>query len=352
MPHDAVPSPMPGPSGTAAHTSDDPRTIEVTRGPMAESCHRVRMVVADPAGRVLDHWGDVDHRVYPRSAIKPIQALPIVESGAAAAFDLTDKELALACASHNGEPVHVDTVAAWLERIGCGTADLECGRQQPKDGEAAYALLRRDEEPSALHNNCSGKHAGFLTTARHRNEPTAGYTAYAHPVQQRLLGVLEQMTAQDLGDAPWAADGCSIPTVAVSLGGLAVAMARMATLTHVSDRRAAAIDRVRRAWGSEPYLVAGRNRFDTETMVAAGGRVLVKGGAEGVSCACLPEQGLGIALKVEDGATRATNVAMAALLRGLGAIDNQVWATIANFAQPEIRTRRGATVGAIRMSDR
>ena len=341
------------PSGhTMLNDNDGVAIIEVTRGLMAESRHRVRMVVADPAGRVLDHWGDVDHRVYPRSAIKPIQALPIVESGAAAAFGLTDTELALACASHNGEPVHVDAVAAWLGRIGCNAADLECGAHRPKDEEAAHALRLRGEAPTALHNNCSGKHAGFLTTARHRNEPTAGYTAYAHPVQQRLLGVLEQITAQDLADAPRAADGCSIPTIAVPLGGLAVAMARMATLTQVPDHRAAAIERIRRAWGGEPYLVAGRDRFDTVMMTATSGRVLVKQGAEGMSCACLPDLGLGIALKVEDGAQRAAHVAMGALLRGLGAVDDRAWATISDFVQPEIRTRRGAAVGTIRLADR
>ena len=326
--------------------------VEVTSGPIVESRHRVRMVIADPGGQVLDHWGDVDHRIYPRSAIKPIQALPIVETGAADAFGLSNAELALACGSHTGEPVHVDAVTAWLQRIGCGVGDLECGAQTPNDGEAAHALRTRGEAPSALHNNCSGKHAGFLTTARHRNEPTAGYTAFTHPVQQRLLGVLEQMTAQDLHGAPWAADGCSIPTIAVPLGGLAMAMARMATLTHVPDQRAAAIDRVRRAWGGEPYMVAGRDRFDTALMTATGGRVLVKQGAEGVACACLPDQGLGIALKVEDGTKRAAHVAMGSLLHGLGAIGDQAWAIVAGFTMPQIRTRRGVAVGTIRLAGR
>ena len=333
---------------TDAGRSADPLLVEVTRGALVESRHRGRAAIVDAHARVLVCWGDLDRPVYPRSAVKPLQALPLVESGAADAFALTETELALACASHNGEPAHTQTVAAWLARIGCTVDDLACGAHEPVDGGTARAMIRAGEPAMALHNNCSGKHAGFLTTARHKGEPVKGYIDYVHPVQQRLLGVLEQMTGQDLGTAAWARDGCSIPTIAVPLGALALGMARFADPHGVPELRADAIMRIRRAWGGQAYHVAGRGRFDTAVMTATGGRVLVKEGAEAVSCACLPELGLGIALKIEDGNPRAAYVAMAALLRHVGAVEDAAWPAIAEPSRPPVRTRRGVPVGEVR----
>ena len=327
---------------------DAPVLVEATRGPIAESRHRGIAVIADAKGRVLRHWGDFERPVYPRSAIMPLQAIPLVESGAADAHGVGDVELALACASHSGEPAHVERVSAWLARIGCTVDDLECGAHPPYDAAAAEALRRDGAEPTALHNNCSGKHAGFLTTALHNGEPTDGYRHFRHPVQQRILGVLEQMTGQDLSAAPRGLDGCSIPTIAVPLGGLAVAMARVADPTGLPDRRAEAVLRIRRAWGAQPYFVAGSGRFDTEIITATAGRALVKFGAEGVYCGCLPEQGLGIAVKIDDGAERASRVAMIALLRHAGALDDEAANALAAFARPAITSRRGFDAGEIR----
>ncbi len=322
--------------------------VEVTRGAIVESRHSGSAVVADRDGHVILHAGEFEQPVYPRSAVKPIQAIPLEETGAADAFGLGDAEIALACASHSGEALHTDTVAAWLERIGCSESDLDCGAQTPFDPQAAAALTRSGRAPSPLHNNCSGKHAGFLTTARAKGEPIAGYAEVTHPVQQRLLGVLEQMTGQDLSAAPRARDGCSIPTIAVSLGGLAVAMARFADPAGLPERRAAAVARIRRAWAGQPWLVGGRDRFDTAMITATQGRALTKGGAEGVHCACLPELGLGVALKIEDGAKRAAEVAMAAILHRLGQLDGLDPADAARFTRPPVRTVRGAAVGEIR----
>ncbi|HET8728323.1 MAG TPA: asparaginase, partial [Alphaproteobacteria bacterium] len=257
-----------GPGTGAADLAREgaPITVEVTRGGMVESRHRALAVIADPEGRVLNRWGDHERRIYPRSAVKALQALPLVESGAADAFGLDEEELALACASHNGETVHTEKVAAWLARIGLSPDDLECGAHAPYDAETARALTRRDKAPSPLHNNCSGKHAGFLAVARHKGERTKGYIDFTHPVQQRILGVLEQMTGQDLSHAPRGIDGCSIPTIGVPLGALAMAMARLADPSGLPDRRAEAATRLRAAWGGKPYMVAGRNRFDTLAM--------------------------------------------------------------------------------------
>jgi len=344
--------------GHAAHRTAGPQSgdaapvlVEVTRGPLVESRHRGIAVVADRDGRVVLHAGDFERPVFPRSAIKPIQAIPLVESGAVERFGLGDAEIALACASHSGESAHTDTVAAWLARIGCTAADLECGAQAPLDAQTAAALARSGRTPGALHNNCSGKHAGFLTTARARGEPTAGYRELTHPVQQRVLGVLEQMTGQDLGAAPRALDGCSIPTIAVSLGGLAVAMARFADPVDLPERRAAAVARIRAAWAGQPRLIGGRDRFDTDMISATGGRALTKGGAEGVHCACLPELGLGVALKIEDGAKRAAEVAMAAVLDRLGLLDGLAPARAARFTRSPVRTWRGLDAGEIRPAE-
>ncbi|WP_051341189.1 asparaginase [Azospirillum halopraeferens] len=346
--HNHAPAAAPGGRAAIPGRGDTPILVEVTRGGMVESRHRGHACVVDAGGRVLARWGETMAPVYPRSAVKALQAIPLVESGAFDAFGLGSEELALACASHNGEAVHTDLVARWLARIGCTPDDLECGAHLPYDEETTHALLRAGAPPTALHNNCSGKHAGMLTTARHRGEAPAGYVRYDHPVQQRILGVLEQMTAQDLTGAPWGVDGCSIPTLAVPLGGLAFAMARIADPSDLPERRAAAVERIRAAWAAHPYLIAGRNTFDTRMMETARGRVLVKAGAEGVGCAVLVEQGVGIALKIEDGAARARDVAMAALIRASGALDDGEWDAVPDLLVQPQRNRRGTETGAVR----
>lgn len=322
--------------------------VEVTRGGMVESVHRGRACLVDADGRVLARWGDIDAPVYPRSAVKALQAIPLVETGALDAFGLGDQELALACASHTGEACHTRLAEAWIRRIGLGVEDYECGAHPPFDAGTAQAMIRNGEAPTAFHNNCSGKHAGFLTTARHKGEPTRGYVRFDHPVQQRVLGVLEQMTGQDLSLAPWGVDGCAIPTIGIPLGAIAYAMARIADPRDLPDARAEAVTRIRRAWGAHPHLIAGRGSFDTAMMQAADGLVLVKGGAEGVGCAVLPEAGIGIALKIDDGAPRAREVAMAALIRATKALSEEQWSRAARLLDVPITNRNGREVGLVR----
>ena len=328
-----------------------PLVVEVTRGDMIESCHRVHAVVSDRRGRVIVRWGDWNRTIFPRSAVKAIQALPFVESGAADAFGLGDAEIALACASHRGRPAHVQRVAAWLTRIGCTVADLACGAHAPKDQAAAKGLTARGAAPSVLHNNCSGKHTALLTTARHLGEPLAGYVAVTSPVQQRLLGTLETVTGQDLGGAPFASDGCSIPTYGVPLGGLAVGMATLADPVDLPDRRAEAILRIRQAWANAPEMIAAEGHLDTEIARHSGGRVLTKTGAEGVYGAILPEFGLGVALKVEDGTPRAARIAVAWILDRIGAFEGLPRATVDGWLSRPVRTVAGAAVGAIRVAE-
>ena len=328
--------------------SEAPVLVEVTRGGMVESRHRGSAVVCDAAGRVVMAWGDPAEPIYARSALKPLQALPLVASGAADAFGLGDAELALACGSHHGEAIHVAAVARWLARIGCTAADLECGAHRPIDQAAAEALVRAGEAPSALHNNCSGKHAGFLTTARHLGEPTRGYIAYDHPAQRRVIAAVETMSGLDLSTAPRGTDGCGIPVVAIPLGGLARAMARMADPQGIPPDLASASGRLLAAMAAAPLMVSGSTGFATALLRAAGDEVCAKPGAEGVFAASLPGQKLGLALKIEDGAGRASEVALGTILLRLGVLSPRAEAALGERLRPKVRNVAGAVVGEVR----
>jgi L-asparaginase II len=324
----------------------DPLAVLIRRGDQVESAHRVAYAVANAAGAVLHHEGDVRRPVLPRSAVKPLQALPLIESGAADRFALSASELALACASHGGEPMHTEIVAAWLTRLSLDPSALECGAHTPTHEPTARQLVEGRLAPSALHNNCSGKHAGMLTLALHLGAPTAGYIAPDHPVQQRISAVLAAMSGADPG--PPAIDGCGVPTHALPLAGLATAMARLADPGTAFDQpgRAAACARIRAAMADHPLLIAGSGRPCSLIMTAVPD-ILVKTGAEGVYVAALPDRGLGVALKVVDGAGRAASVALLALLARLGALDRAASAALAEVAAPALRNHAGRVVGRI-----
>src|SRR6266446_5832694 len=331
-----------------------PLIVEVTRGKaeqdgdFVESRHRCHAAVVDRDGTVVRKWGDVDQPIYGRSAIKPMLALGLVESGAADAFKLGNAEIALACASHSGEPQHVDRVRAWLQRIGRSPADLECGAHMPYNEVAMRDMVRAGIEPDASHNNCSGKHSGFLTTAVHLKEPTKGYIRYEHPIQQRLLGIMEQLSGLDLSHAPRGVDGCGIPTIALPIAQTAMAMARLADPQGLPPARAAAAKRIVTAMTAEPYMVGGAGEFCSEVMHALGGKAALKPGAEGVYAGILPELGLGICLKNEDGAGRGCEVAMAQILVELGVLSAEERAKLADRLTPPVVNRAGLKVGRIR----
>ena len=327
---------------------DLPILVETVRGATVESRHRGSFIVVDSRGGVVAAAGQVDAPVYPRSAIKPLQALPLVESGAADAFRLTSRQLAMACASHRAEDAHVATVRAWLGSIGLSPGALECGAHPPSDARAAEALIRGGEAPSAVHNNCSGKHSGFLCTAVHLGEDPHGYIDAAHPVQRRVAAALAEMTDTDLATAPCGCDGCGIPTYGIPLRGLALGMARMATGQGLGPTRAAAAARLLDAMQAEPFYVGGTGTFVTDCMRAVGRQVRVKTGAEGVYAASLPGRGLGVALKIEDGAHRASDVAIGALLGSLGCFDDAARAALDGHLAPVLRNVVGRPVGAIR----
>ncbi len=318
--------------------------VEVWRGGFAESAHRGHAVLCDARGEIRAAWGDPGRVILPRSSCKMLQALPLVESGAGAG--LSTEQLALACASHQGAAIHVSRVAAWLADLGMSEADLRCGAQVPDDREERGRLREEVEAPCQLHNNCSGKHAGFLTLNRHLGGDPE-YVDPDHPVQRAVRAAFEEMTGAP--SPGYGIDGCSAPNFATTLHGLAWAMARMADPTGLGRARGRAAVALVDAMREHPLLVAGEGRACSELMAATGGVVAVKTGAEGVFVAIWPERGLGLALKIEDGGTRASECAVAALLVRLGALEANDPAALRRMAAPQVN-RRGLVVGEIRPS--
>jgi L-asparaginase II len=329
----------------------NPVLVEVLRGEHIESAHRGAVVVCDAAGKSLLEIGDVAQAVFPRSAVKAIQALPLVESGAADALGFGDRELALACASHRGEAAHVELAASMLASAGLDEGALECGSHWPIDHDATVALARSGQSPTALHNNCSGKHSAFVCTCRHIGLAHRGYVAFEHPYQATLREVMDDVTGAPHDADNSATDGCSIPTYAIPIRNLALGFAKMATGERLSAERARAAKRLFSACMAEPFLVSGSEAADLSLMQAAPGRIFVKTGAEGVYCAALPELGLGIALKCDDGAGRAAEVTIAAVLAKLLRSDEAVSAKLNELARPAVPSRKGEPVGRLRPTE-
>ncbi len=328
----------------------NPVLVEVTRGPLVESSHRGAVAVANADGNRVLAIGDVTKPVFARSAIKALQALPLVEDGAADRYGFGDEELALACASHSGEPAHVAGVERMLAAAGLNFSALRCGAHYPISQDAAAALARTGK-PSALHNNCSGKHAGFLCAACAMGVDHADYRRPEHPVQRRARAVIEDFTGAVLAQDTCAIDGCSVPTWAVSLENLARGFAKFGTGHGLARQRAAAAARLREACANKPWFVAGTGRFCTDIMQLFGARVFVKTGAEGVYCGALPGQGLGIAIKCDDGAGRAAAAIMAAVIARFLPLEAAERTALAPYRKPVLRNWNGFEVGAIRVAD-
>ena len=335
----------------------NPILVEALRGGAIESAHRGALAVLDARGGQVLALGDIERPVFPRSAVKLLQALPLVASGAADALRLDDAELALACASHNGEPAHVATAAGMLAKAGADAAALECGAHWPYREAFQREMAARGEAPSALHNNCSGKHAGFVCLACHRagttpwRDFTRGYVQPAHAVMREVSQALQAATGWDLSRGPRGTDGCSIPTYGIPLRHLALGFARVATGQGLEADHARAAARLRQAVARAPFMVGGTDRFDTRVMQRLGERVCCKVGAEGVYCAALPQRGLGVALKIDDGNNaRAAEVVMAALIEALVALDDGEAALLRTLSEPVLRNWNGIEVGALRAS--
>ena len=331
-------------------TDHNPVLVEILRGRLVESRHRGAIAVADANGKIVFAVGDIAAPVYPRSAVKALQALSLVESGAADRFGFGDEELALACASHSGEPGHVAVVERMLASAGLDASALRCGTHWPMSQSAAYALARTSTA-SALHNNCSGKHAGFLCLACALGIDHADYWRPEHKVQREVRAAIENVTGAALGEDICAVDGCSVPTWAVPLQNLAAGFAKLATGQGLSQSRAAAAARLMRACMQKPWHVAGTARFCTEIMQIFGTRVFVKTGAEGVYCGALPEQGFGIALKCDDGASRAVQAITAATIARVLPMSEPERQALSPFVRPVLRNWNGFEVGAVLVTD-
>ena len=322
--------------------------VYVTRGALAESVHAIVACAVDASGTVALEYGDIDAPIYLRSAAKPFIAAAVLASRANERFGFDEREIAVMAASHNGEPEHVAAVSSILEKIGLDEGALKCGAHAPAYDPAAAALAASDAKPSALHNNCSGKHAGILALCRARGYDRATYLALEHPAQQEILALCGRLLGEDPTRMPLGVDGCGIPVFATSMRRAARAFARFATLDEVDDADAIALELVRYAIAAEPFYIGGTGRFDSALPQATRGRIIGKAGAEGVHADALLDQGLGLALKIVDGARRAVPPATMALLGELGALEPSARASLEGFAASDVTNIAGAVVGAIR----
>jgi L-asparaginase II len=317
----------------------NPILVEITRGSLVESIHRGAVAVANADGEIVFSLGDIEAPTFPRSSLKMVQALPLVESGAADAFGLSSEHLALACASHSGEPMHTERVAAWLERIGCTEHDLACGAHPSRVEAVNDAMIKRGERPTRIYNNCSGKHSGFLTVCRHWDIATQGYEHRHHPVQEAVEKALCELAGVKSVEA--GVDGCAAPAFALPTVAFARALAKFANPKGIAKPRADAMKRLVSAMMAHPELVAGTGRSDTILMNAAKGRIATKAGAEAYYAAIVPEAGLGIAVKIDDGAGRGAETVIAAILDKLGLLGEDA----RDVMRAPIRNTRNAVVG-------
>lgn len=318
--------------------------VELWRGGILESTHLGHAVVCDTAGQVVQAWGDPARVIFPRSSCKMIQALPMLESGAA--DKLSDAHIALSCASHQGAALHVEMASRWLADLGLGESDLRCGSHEPYDHPERNRLIKTDTSPCQFHNNCSGKHSGFLTAVQHMRAGPE-YTEIDHPLQRAIRAATEEVTGEV--SAGYGIDGCSAPNFTTSVLGLARAMARFASANPEGDARNRAMHRLTRSMAANPDLVAGEGRACTELMRAMGGRVAIKTGAEAVFVAIIPEKKLGVAIKIEDGNSRASEAALVSILSRLGVLNAADPAAQKRLPAPQINCN-GRVVGELRLA--
>ncbi len=326
--------------------------VNVLRGDLVDAVHRGDVAVVDSTGKLLASVGDpVGKIAYWRSAAKPFQAFPLISTGAAERWGMTPADLALIAGSHNGERIHVTRASALLERIGCDVTDLVCGPHPPLEPEAAAELMRRHEEPVALHNNCSGKHIGMLALAEHLGVSRLGYQSQGHPVQAAVSSTISDVTGLPAEAVTIGIDGCAVPCFGTSVYHLALAFARMMDPTAVAGPSRLAAQAISAAMVAHPYLVAGKGRLDTDLMHVAGGRLVAKGGASGVQCVGLSE-GVALAIKIEDGSMgpppSAGAVVALAALHQLGVLDEAQIGSLTAHARPQLRNVTGQIVGEAR----
>ncbi|MEK2645958.1 asparaginase [Bdellovibrio sp. BCCA] len=329
--------------------SKQPLVVEVLRGPVVESLHQVMAVVVNEIGSITQYWGHPQFLTMPRSAIKMLQALPLIESGAADKFELEDKHIALACSSHRGEKDHITALTQWMDKVGIKESSYVCAPHLPYNEESALEMTRKGQKPTVLCNNCAGKHSALITTCLHLGEDPTGYEKYEHNAQKRLRKVLTETMRYDHSKTAYGIDGCGIPTYAVPLQNMAVGMSVLIN-SKESPARKAASERILRAVRSFPFYISGSDNFATAVIEKTHGRAIIKGGAEGVFCGVLPEKRVAFAIKASDGAGRAAQVATASLLLQLGGLNETEFKALAKYTMPTVTNWKGDVVGQMRIA--
>jgi L-asparaginase II len=319
--------------------------VEVVRGQLVESFHEVAAIVVGEDGKVVAAYGDPDQVVFPRSALKPFQTFPLLATGTAQALNFSDKEVALACASHSGEDEQVQVIAKLLQRLGLRVSDLECGVHPPSHLQSANELILRREAPTALHNNCSGKHVGMLATAIHFHEPIHGYSQSSHPVQIRVRAAIEAICGVTLAPDKAAIDGCALPAYMMSLRALASGVQRLTNPRGLEPEMQFAAARILKSALEHPYFIAGSGKYCTEMMKLLDRNALIKTGAEGIMIAAFPTQKLALALKVKDGNIRASEAATTYLMSKL--LPAKLAEKITPFQKIETKNWNGQVTGFI-----
>lgn len=327
--------------------SRTPLVVEVTRGSVVESTHQVMAVVADSAGHVVHVFGNALYLTPPRSAVKALQALPLLESGAYQRYGLTYEMLALACGSHRGSSAHISVARAWMEKVGLQESQLLCKGHWPYDEKNLHEMVRKNEPFTPLYNNCIGKHLGILTTSSHLKESLSGYDKYEHPAQLRLRRVLGETMRLDNSKMPYGGDGCGIPTYAVPLQNIAIGMSALIDPKEAPIRKMAA-EAILQAWRENPLMIAGSDDFASQIAEKTKGRAMVKSGAEGVFTGLMPEQGLAFVVKVADGAPRAAKFVVASLLLQYKGVTRDEALALPQHFQPQVTDWSGAPVGTFR----
>jgi len=330
--------------------NSNPVLVDIYRNKVVESRHRGSAIVVNSKGETVLAIGDTQRKIYPRSSLKLFQAIPLLESGAADRFELSEAEIALACASHSAESFHTDTVLCWLDRLGLDQNDLECGLDWPGSDVVKHQMVASGQSPTRVHQNCSGKHSGMLTLARHFGVETNGYCSHQHSTQKAWMNTLSELIDIDVAAQDWERDGCGLPAVCLPMERVAYGCALFADPLIVGDDRGQAMSRIVSAVQAHPEMVAGTGRCCTAVIQETKGAVVVKTGAEGVYAGIVPEFGLGLTLKIDDGATRASEVALGALLKKLGAIDSRLYEQLGVYFEPKIFNTQSRATGKITAS--
>jgi L-asparaginase II len=323
--------------------------IQVFRGDYVESAHHIHIAVVDYTGKLLYSYGDPYRLTFARSAMKPFQAVPIVETETASAFGYSASEIALSCASHSGEPIHREAVLKILERANLDESALQCGTHVPRDKDSYIELIKAGKQLTPVYSNCSGKHSSMLATAVHLHEDVLTYPEVGHPVQQRILNVIAEVCNVPKEQIVLSVDGCGLPVHQLPLCNTALGFARLAhPRGTVSAERSKALETIRDAMMGHPEMVAGKKRFDTDVMRAFKGEIVSKVGAEGVQCLGILDKGIGIAIKIEDGADRASGVAAMEVLRQLGIGDELTNELLEDYIYAPVLNARNMKIGVVK----